>query len=75
MKKAKKGDRLLFLYIMGSDLAIEKRNFSAFDYQVFPMIRPDPRGYPLYSVPFFQEKTGCPSFFQAGCFEVKELKK
>jgi len=31
--------------------------------------------HPLYSVPFFQEKTGCPSFFQAGCFEVKELKK
>jgi len=40
-----KGDRLLFLYklfIIGSGLAIEKRNFSAFYYLGFPMIRADP---------------------------------
>ena len=79
VKKVKKGDRLLFLpelFIIGLGLAIEKRNFSAFDCQVFPMIRPDSRDRALYFrdrksslspfFTFFKKKQAVPLFFRQG---------
>jgi len=54
-----KGDRLLFLTsLKGLDLAIEKKNFTAFYSIASLIIRPDPR-----AVLFLIEKVACPLFF------------
>ncbi len=53
---------------MGSGLAIEKRNFTALDYLVFPMIRPNPR-----AVLTLTEKAAHPFFFETALFLVEKV--